>query len=73
VIAAQLHTVRDRLHDRHQLVEVLGRLHEIGYEGVEVASLGPDAADHFGDELTRAGLKACSAHESDNRNLAELL
>jgi hypothetical protein len=36
---------------------VLGRLREIGYEGVEVASLGPDAADHFGEELTRAGLK----------------
>jgi hypothetical protein len=45
VIAALLYTVRDRLHDRHQLVEVLGRLREIGYEGVEVASLGPDAAD----------------------------
>src|SRR5437016_13557419 len=54
MIAAQLYTVRDRLHDRRQLVEVLGRLREIGYEGVEVASLGPDAADHFSEELTRA-------------------
>jgi sugar phosphate isomerase/epimerase len=72
VIAAQLYTVRDRLHDRHQLVEVLGRLRAIGYEGVEVASLGPDAADHFGEELTRAGLKACSAHESLERLTADL-
>src|SRR2546422_11441667 len=54
MIAAQLYTVRDRLHDRRQLVEVLGRLRETGYEGVEVASLGPDAADHFSEELTRA-------------------
>jgi hypothetical protein len=57
LIAAQLYTVCDRLQDRHQLVEVLGRLREIGYERVEVASLGPDAADHFGEEVTRAGLK----------------
>lgn len=72
MIAAQLYTVRDRLHDRHQLAEVLGRLREIGYEGVEVASLGPDAADHFGEELTRAGLKACAAHESLERLVADL-
>src|SRR5438552_528648 len=37
MIAAQLHTVRDRLHDRHQPVEVPGRLREIGYQGVESA------------------------------------
>ena len=72
MIAAQLYTVRDRLHDRRQLVEVLGRLREIGYEGVEVASLGPDAADHFSEELTRAGLKACAAHESLERLTADL-
>jgi sugar phosphate isomerase/epimerase len=64
MIAAQLYTVRDRLQDRHELGEVLGRLREIGYEGVEVASLGPDVADHFGEELARAGLTACAAHES---------
>jgi sugar phosphate isomerase/epimerase len=72
MIAAQLYTVRDRLQHRHQLVEVLGRLREIGYEGVEVASLGPDAADHFGEELTRAGLTACAAHESLERLTADL-
>jgi sugar phosphate isomerase/epimerase len=72
VIAAQLYTVRDRLHDRHQLVAVLGRLREIGYEGVEVASLGHEVVDYFGEELTRAGLKACASHESLERLTADL-
>jgi sugar phosphate isomerase/epimerase len=72
VIAAQLYTVRDRLRDRHQLAEVLGRLREIGYEGVEVASLGPDAADHLGEELARTGIKACAAHESVESLTADL-
>lgn len=39
MIAAQLYTVRDRLHDRHQLVDVLGRLREI--IGVFAGSIQP--------------------------------
>jgi hypothetical protein len=41
MIEAQPYTVRGRLHDPHQLVEVPGRPREISYDGVEVASLGP--------------------------------
>jgi len=72
MIAAQLYTVRDRLHDRRQLADVLGRLRDIGYHGVEVASLGPDAAEHFGEELARAGLTACASHESLDRLTSDL-
>jgi sugar phosphate isomerase/epimerase len=72
MIAAQLYTLRDRLRDRQQLAAALGGLREIGYEGVEVAGLGTDAADHFGDELARSGLKACASHESLESLAADL-
>lgn len=62
MIAAQLYTVRDRLHDAKQLADVLVRLREIGYPAVEVAGLGPGVAERFGQELRRAGLLACAAH-----------
>jgi sugar phosphate isomerase/epimerase len=72
VIAAQLYTVRDWLHDPKQLAGVLGRLREIGYVGVEVAGLGSSTAERFGQELQSAGLAACAAHESLERLTADL-
>ena len=61
-IAAQLYTVRDRLHDREQLAAVLGRLREIGYGAVEVAGLDV-GAEPFDELLAETGLVACAAHE----------
>jgi len=58
LIAAQLYTLRRRLHDPG----ILGRLREIGYETVEVAGVEHAAAERFGDELRRVGLFACAAH-----------
>lgn len=72
MIAAQLYTVRDRLHDPTQLAGVLGRLRDIGYAGVEVAGLGAAVVEHFGRELQRAGLVACAAHESLDRLTEDL-
>ena len=72
MIAAQLYTVRDQLHDPKQLARVLGRLREIGYVGVEVAGLGSSAAERFGQELQRAELVACAAHESLERLTGDL-
>ena len=69
MIAAQLYTVRERLQSPEHLTEVLTRLREIGYTAVEVAGLGPKAADKLGSELRSAGLVACAAHES----LADLM
>ena len=63
-IGAQLYTVRHRLHDPDQLQAVLNRLHEIGYEGVEVAGLAQTAAERFEQHLRASGLVACAAHVS---------
>ena len=62
MIAAQLYTVRDQIQDPSRLGGVLGRLREIGYRAVEVASLGPKTTGRFGQELARADLTACAAH-----------
>lgn len=62
-IAAQLYTVRDRLHDRDGLEDVLSRLRAIGYAAVEVAGLDA-GAPRFGELLQAKGLVACAAHES---------
>ncbi len=64
MIAAQLYTVRDRLRDRAAIGGLLARLSDIGYGAVEVAGLGPTVADSFDEDLRRAGLVACAAHES---------
>jgi sugar phosphate isomerase/epimerase len=67
MIAVQLYTIRAELQDPSRLGEVLGRVREIGYETVEVAGLGPRTVDRFGDEMRRAGLRACAAHVSFER------
>jgi hypothetical protein len=64
LIAAQLYTLRDRLHARSDVGDALGRLRQIGFRAVEVAGLGPDVIEHFDEDLRRAGLAACAAHES---------
>ncbi len=72
MIAAQLYTVRERLEDPDNLAEVLGRLREIGYAAVEVAGLGPRAAEKLGRELKSAGVVACAAHESLETLMSDL-
>ncbi len=64
LIAAQLYTLRDRLRDEKEVGQALRRLREIGYAGVEVAGLGADAVEHFGDLVAGEGLTACASHES---------
>ena len=63
-IAAQLYTVRDRLHDPDQLQAALDRLREIGYGAVEVAGLAHTTAERFEQHLRASGLVACAAHIS---------
>jgi sugar phosphate isomerase/epimerase len=58
-VAAQLYTLRELVRDRSQVPAVLGRLREIGYEFVEMASIQPSAA-----ELAAANLGVCATHES---------
>jgi sugar phosphate isomerase/epimerase len=72
LIAAQLYTVRDQIKDPSQLRGVLGRLREIGYRAVEIAGLGPNTTERFGQELARADLTACAAHAPLERLTSDL-
>jgi sugar phosphate isomerase/epimerase len=72
LIAAQLYTVRDQIKDPARMGGVLGRLREIGYHAVEVAGLGPNTTERFGQELARADLTACAAHAPLERLTGDL-
>ena len=72
VIAVQLYTLRSLLDDPARLGGILGRIREIGYEAVEVAGLGPKIVDRFGEEMRRAGLKACAVHAGLERLTGEM-
>jgi sugar phosphate isomerase/epimerase len=72
VIAVQLYTLRSLLDDPAKLGTILGRIREIGYEAVEVAGLGTKTVDRFGEEMRRAGLKACAVHAGLERVTSEL-
>jgi sugar phosphate isomerase/epimerase len=62
VIAAELYTLRDHLQDADAIAASLLRVREIGYEGVELAGLGPIEPPHLARLLRDAGLAASSAH-----------
>jgi sugar phosphate isomerase/epimerase len=62
MIAAELYTLRDHLRDADAIAAGLERVREIGYEGVELAGLGPIEAADLARLLRGAGLAASSAH-----------
>jgi len=62
MIAAELYTLRDHLRDANAIAAGLQRVREIGYQGVELAGLGPIAPAHLARLLRETGLAACSAH-----------
>lgn len=62
MIVAELYTLRDHLQDANAIAASLQRVREIGYEGVELAGLGPIEPVHLGRLLRDAGLDASSAH-----------
>jgi sugar phosphate isomerase/epimerase len=62
MIAAELYTLRDHLRDAGAIASGLARVREMGYDGVELAGLGPIEAGHLGELLRDTGLVACSAH-----------
>ena len=62
MIAAELYTLRDHLQDADAIAASLQRVREIGYEGVELAGLGPIEPAHLARLLRDAGLDASSAH-----------
>jgi sugar phosphate isomerase/epimerase len=62
MIAAELYTLRDSLRDPGAIAAGLERVREMGYEGVELAGLGPMEPAGVRRLLDETGLVACSAH-----------
>jgi sugar phosphate isomerase/epimerase len=62
VIAAELYTLREQLREPSAIAASLQRVCEIGYDGVELAGLGPMEPLELARQLRQAGLVACSAH-----------
>ena len=62
MIVAELYTLRDHLRDADAIAAGLQRVREIGYEGVELAGLGPIEPTHLARLLSDAGLVVGSAH-----------
>lgn len=62
MIAAELYTLREHLREPSAIAASLQRVREIGYDGVELAGLGPMEPLELASQLRQAGLVACSAH-----------
>ena len=62
MIAAELYTLRAHLGDEAAIAAGLRRVRDMGYEGVELAGLGPIAPARLAELLRETGLSACSAH-----------
>jgi sugar phosphate isomerase/epimerase len=67
VIAAELYTIREHLGEPNSVAVALRRVREMGYDGVELAGLGPIQPVHLAELLLETGLVACSAHVSWER------
>jgi sugar phosphate isomerase/epimerase len=62
MIAAELYTLREHLRDVDAIAAGLQRVRDMGYDGVEIAGLGPIEPGHLARLLRDTGLVACSAH-----------
>ena len=71
MIAAELYTLRAHLRDPDAVAAGLERVRGAGYEGVELAGLGPIEPSRLARLLRDAGLVACSAHVPWQRLRAE--
>jgi sugar phosphate isomerase/epimerase len=62
MIAVELYTLRERLRDADAIADGLRRVRDLGYDGVELAGLGPIEPERLAELLRETGLTACSAH-----------
>ncbi len=62
MIAAELYTLREHLDGEDAIAAGLRKLREMGYDGVELAGLGPIEPTRLAALLRETGLTACSAH-----------
>jgi sugar phosphate isomerase/epimerase len=62
MIAAELFTLREHLGDPESIAAAIERVGRMGYQGVELAGLGPIEPARLAGILRDGGLVACSAH-----------
>jgi sugar phosphate isomerase/epimerase len=62
MIAVELYTLREHLRDADAIAAGLRRVREIGYDGVELAGLGPIEPERLAELLRENSLTPCSAH-----------
>ncbi|MDF2543305.1 MAG: Xylose isomerase domain protein barrel [Herbinix sp.] len=62
-IGLQLYTVRDSYSGQHEFKEVLRKVKQLGYDGVEFAGYVGFAADELKEFLDEIGLGAISSHK----------
>ena len=65
-VAAQLYSIRDHLRTRREVAKSLARVRAIGYQGVELAGLGPVADAELRTILEGEGLAAVACHVPGN-------
>ena len=62
MIAAELYMLREHLREPEAIAAGLDRVRSLGYEGVELAGLGPIEPARLATILRNTGLVACSTH-----------
>lgn len=66
-LAVQLYTLRDHMKTPDEIVKTLKRVRDMGYQGVELAGLGPLTPHEIKSITDDLGLKICSTHISCER------
>jgi len=72
VLGAQLYTVRDFTKTVDGVAETLEKIAEIGYDGVEIAALGPVDPARVADLIEENGLRVAGTHVAWSRFVNEL-
>ncbi len=70
-IVAQVYTVRDACNDAHGLADALARVRAIGYQAVEMNSVGPLPVKELARVLDGEGLTCAGTHEDSEELLAD--
>ena len=70
-VAAQLYTVRNFIKTPPEIAASMKRIRKIGYQAVQVSSMGPIAEEELLRILDGEGLVCCATHEAGERILNE--
>jgi len=70
-IAAQLYTLRNHIQTPAEIVASLKKLRQIGYQAVQVSSMGPIEEAELNSILAGEGLVCCATHETGAKIIDE--